>query len=121
GRELGGARALPLSRQPDLGRHRHLERARLEQRRLPLREAGAVSRRAVIALAALALVGCSDDLPPIGQVRLAIDTDAPLPPPPGEVLGPAEPAPLFDSLRVDVYPPGASEPCAGCSRTFGLD
>lgn len=80
-----------------------------------------MSRRAIIALAALALVGCSDDLPPIGQVRLAIDTDAPLPPPPGEVLGPAEPAPLFDSLRVDVYPPGASEPCAGCSRTFGLD
>lgn len=74
---------------------------------------------------ALALVGCSDPpqkvLPPLGQVLLYVDTDAPLPPPPGTTRHPDEPAPLFDRMRIDVFPPGARKPCASCSREFGLD
>lgn len=63
----------------------------------------------------------SETLPPLGQVVLYVDTDAPLPPPPGQALGPDEPAPLFDRLRIELFPPGASEPCQGCSREFELD
>jgi formylglycine-generating enzyme required for sulfatase activity len=54
-------------------------------------------------------------------VVLYVDTDAPLPPPPGERLLPDEPAPLFDRLTIDLFPPGVSEPCRGCSREFELD
>jgi hypothetical protein len=52
--------------------------------------------------------GCAQDVPPpAGQALVYIDTDAP-------------PA-LFDRLRLEVFPPGAEEACAGCTREFGVD
>jgi sulfatase modifying factor 1 len=61
------------------------------------------------------------ELPPTGQILLYVSTDAPLPPAPGERLGPNEPPALFDRLRVDIFAPGTSQPCPGCSREFELD
>ena len=60
-------------------------------------------------------------LPPTGQVVLYVTTDAPLPPAPGERADPNAPPALFDRLRVDVFAPGAQEPCQDCSREFELD
>jgi formylglycine-generating enzyme len=61
-----------------------------------------------------ALAGCGDRaLPPEGQVLLHVETDAPLD---GSPL-----APLFDRLRIEIFPEGASEPCAGCSREIAVD
>jgi formylglycine-generating enzyme required for sulfatase activity len=79
----------------------------------------------VLAAAAL-LAACSAssaprELPPIGQLVLYFDTDAPVPPSPGTQPGPSDPSPLFDALWVDVFPPGQAEPCGGCSREFALD
>ncbi|MBW2458502.1 MAG: hypothetical protein JRI68_28645, partial [Deltaproteobacteria bacterium] len=71
-------------------------------------------------LGATLVWGCTSELPPAGQVLLYLDTDAPLPAGPGVVLSPGAPQPLFDTVRIDVYEPGAAEPCAGCSRTFAL-
>jgi formylglycine-generating enzyme required for sulfatase activity len=68
----------------------------------------------------VAATGCSaEDLPPVGQVLLYIDTDAPLPPPPGQAAGADDLPPLFDSVRVDVHPPG--DRCNDCSREFSVD
>ena len=67
--------------------------------------------RGLAALFVLAASGCSAELPPLGQTLLYIDTDAPLPPAPGESLGEDDPPALFDRVRLDVYPPGATEPC----------
>jgi formylglycine-generating enzyme len=58
---------------------------------------------------------------PRGQVVLYVTTDAPLPVAPGEVPDATQPPALFDRLRIDVFPPGASEPCTDCSRDFELD
>ena len=55
-------------------------------------------------------LGCTEDLPPEGQLLLTVVTDAPLPPPTG--FGDGPPA-LFDRLRFDIVPPGRSEPCDG--------
>ncbi len=71
--------------------------------------------RAVVVGLALTALGCSDTLPPTGQLRLFVTTDAPL------LAAGAESPPLFDRLRFDLYPPGESTPCAGCSRTFSVD
>jgi len=68
-------------------------------------------RSATFGLLLLAL-GCTDELPPEGQILLYVNTDAPLPP--GETA-------LFDRLRIDIFPPGATETCVGCSREFGID
>ena len=66
-------------------------------------------------------LGCSvEPLPPEGQVLLYVDTDAILPDP-RETAPDREQWPLFDRLRIEVFEPGAAEPCAGCSREFGLD
>src|SRR5437868_6675191 len=63
---------------------------------------------------ALAMLGCGPRLaPPAGQLRLHIATDAPLPS--GSV-----PA-LFDRLRIDLYEPGATSPCTGCTYEFAMD
>ncbi len=71
------------------------------------------------ALAALQ-VGCGDDtLPPRGQVLLYVNTNAPLPSAPG--FSPAQIAPLFDRLRIDVFPPGSDKRCEGCSRELYAD
>jgi formylglycine-generating enzyme required for sulfatase activity len=57
-----------------------------------------------------------------GQIVLHVDTDAPLPEPGGAASNdPMIPAPLFDRLRIDVYPPGESDPCRGCSEDFAVD
>jgi formylglycine-generating enzyme required for sulfatase activity len=64
-----------------------------------------------------ALVGaCTTPPGPQGQLVLYFDTDAPL-------ADPAQPdsTALFDSLRVEIFEPGSAEPCAKCTRTFGLD
>lgn len=81
-------------------------------------------RRATVALAlASAFVGCGrlDTADPLPQVVLHLATDAPLPPPPGtKTTSDAAPA-LFDRVLFEVFPPGASDPCAGCSRDFAID
>jgi formylglycine-generating enzyme len=60
-------------------------------------------------------------LPPTGQVLLYVTTDAPLPTA-ARTNPDAEAQPgLFDRLRLEVFPPGATEPCDGCSRDFELD
>jgi formylglycine-generating enzyme required for sulfatase activity len=58
--------------------------------------------------------------PPAGQVVLWVDTDAPLAAA-GSPPSLDEPLPLFDHIRVDVAPPGASTPCDGCNNDFALD
>ncbi|MEJ7728609.1 MAG: SUMF1/EgtB/PvdO family nonheme iron enzyme [Polyangiaceae bacterium] len=64
--------------------------------------------------------GCAaEDLPPLGQVVLFVDTDAPLPPPPGEAEGPDDLPALFDTARVDVF--SADGQCAPCSHEFSVD
>jgi formylglycine-generating enzyme required for sulfatase activity len=60
-------------------------------------------------------------LPPTGQLVVYVDTDAPVPPGLGRLAARSEPAPLFDSLRIEVFAPGESEPCAGCVREFPVD
>ncbi|MEO6419910.1 MAG: SUMF1/EgtB/PvdO family nonheme iron enzyme [Polyangiaceae bacterium] len=71
---------------------------------------------------AIAASACSSStLPPAGQVLLYVDTDAPLPVAADEVADPATPTPLFDRLRIEIYPPGASDPCSGCTREFSID
>lgn len=70
--------------------------------------------------AAAAGAGCSvESLPPLGQARLFIDTDATLPPAPG-ARGGEQPA-LFDRLRIEIFAPGDTAPCAQCTREFGID
>src|SRR5262245_48475025 len=65
---------------------------------------------------------CVDrDLPPNGQILITVTTDAPLPPPAGEVLGPDDPLPLFDRLRIEVFRPGETMPCAECVNEFDVD
>lgn len=77
----------------------------------------------VVSLAALtALVGgCVEDLPPLGHVVVYIDTDAPLPSPAGAQPRDGAPAALFDRVRVELFSPGATEPCSGCVREIDLD
>lgn len=69
----------------------------------------------------LLVAACSHASPPRGQVLLYFDTDAPVPPAAGRSLGPDDPIPIFDTLRVEIYEPGASVPCANCTREFALD
>lgn len=72
-------------------------------------------------LMACALVlGCGPrTLAPSGEVVVHIATDAILPMPPG--VPPRGVAPLFDRIRISVYEPGASTPCAGCVNEFAVD
>lgn len=61
------------------------------------------------------------ELPPLGQLLLVLDTDAPLPPAAGTALGPADPLPLFDRVRIEVRRPGEDVPCPDCTNEFDLD
>ncbi len=71
-------------------------------------------------LAVLAFGGACRQAPPAkGQVVLYLDTDAPLPAAAG--AGADAPAPLFDRVRVDLYPPGATDPCDGCTQIVAID
>ncbi len=75
-----------------------------------------------IALLPLVFVfACSTELPPIGQLVLYVDTDAPVPPAAGQSLARSDPAPLFDTIRIEVFEPGATAPCDGCTREFAID
>jgi formylglycine-generating enzyme required for sulfatase activity len=70
-------------------------------------------------IAALSLLlGCRDDtLPPLGQVLVYLDTDAPV----RVTSSLREPAPLFDRVLVEIFPPGSVTPCAECRRELALD
>jgi formylglycine-generating enzyme required for sulfatase activity len=68
-----------------------------------VREARAVSRLAA-PLALLFAAGCVAR----GQAIVYVDTDAPVPPAPGDAPDPMRPAPLFDRLRLDVVAPDGS-------------
>jgi formylglycine-generating enzyme required for sulfatase activity len=82
----------------------------------------AARRRHLLALGVVVFCGCGQRvLPPEGQVLLFVTTDAPLPPPPGEIPSPDDPPALFDRLRVDMFGPGDVAPCRDCTRDFVLD
>ena len=53
------------------------------------------------------------------EIVIRIDTDATVPDRDG--LGPLPPNVVFDRLEIAIFDDGATEPCAGCARTFGLD
>jgi formylglycine-generating enzyme len=91
--------------------------------RPPRRGADAVRSPTSAALLAVFAVlgGCVEDLPPVGHVVVYLDTDAPLPSPPGATTVRGAPAPLFDRVRVELFAPGAAAPCGGCVREFDLD
>ena len=82
-------------------------------------------RALVLGLLALVSAQCggagTTTLPPEGQVLLYVTTDAPLPPPPGQELGPSDVPPLFDTVQFDVFPPGEARACPTCSRRFPID
>ncbi len=77
--------------------------------------------RLVTSTALLVAGSCTSELPPRSQLVLHVDTDAIVPPAVGVALGPDDPPPLFDTLLVEVFEPGATEPCDGCARQFALD
>lgn len=68
-------------------------------------------------LGCLAAACSPTELPPLGEVVIHVDTDAPLRPAAGE-LGPDDPLPLFDRLRIDVVDPRGA--CDGCTREFDV-
>jgi formylglycine-generating enzyme required for sulfatase activity len=72
----------------------------------------------------LLLASCTHhtaSLPPAGQLVVHVDTDAPLPAPAGASLGPDDPPPLFDRLRLEVFRPGDAAPCVDCTHEFEVD
>ena len=85
-----------------------------QRRPRPVAAAGALLVWAI----AVAPASCGGKLDPEGQILLRVDTDAPLPHAPGVTPDRQALTPLFDRLRIDVYPPGQDEPCGGCSREF---
>jgi hypothetical protein len=52
------------------------------------------------------------------SVVVHFDTDAPVRSTAGDPI--MSPTPLFDALRVEVYPPNATTPCAGCVNDFDV-
>lgn len=63
------------------------------------------------------VIACDRSLPPVGQVLLVLDTDAPLAP----AASFDDPAPLFDRILVEIYPPGERAACAECRRELVAD
>jgi formylglycine-generating enzyme required for sulfatase activity len=84
-------------------------------------------KRAIVlgTLAAVGALACGEPdarvLPPYGQLVLYVDTDAPLPAPPGEALSATDAPALFHRLRIEIYRPGEATPCADCTHEFELD
>jgi formylglycine-generating enzyme len=93
---------------------------RAERQLKARRIARAIALAGVFATSAVA---CADETVTIvtAQVVLHFETDAPLPLNGMEELGAEKPAALFDRLRVDVFAPGASTPCDGCTNEFEVD
>ena len=91
----------------------------LQQRGLPLREAGPMSARLWGLAFLCAFGGCVEPLPPRGQILLYVDTDAPVPAPRGAPFDPGRLSPLVDRARFEVLVDGAVLP--GSSRDFALD
>lgn len=60
----------------------------------------------------------TEALPPLGQLLLFVDTDAPLPAAPGASPDPTQPPPLFDRLCVDVGRSGKLESEPVTEREF---
>lgn len=80
-------------------------------------------KRFVSMCAIVASASCSGEareLPPLGQVVLYIDTDAPLPPAKG-TRSLLAPLPLFDRLRLDVSACDDVERCPPMTRDFAVD
>jgi formylglycine-generating enzyme required for sulfatase activity len=81
-----------------------------------------VRRLVLVALAVVA--ACGDtvrDVGPPGSIALYVDTDATVPPAGGAPLPAGAPAPLFDRVVIEIYPPNATTPCTGCVNAFALD
>jgi formylglycine-generating enzyme required for sulfatase activity len=71
---------------------------------------------ACLAAACVVVGACGGRAKPAGQILLHVDTDAPLPSRAGSATDARRPAPLFDRIWIDVYPPGADAPCADCTQ-----
>jgi len=78
-------------------------------------------RHSIVLAVSLLAVACTDELPPLGQVLLYIDTDAPLPRAPQVAPTQDEVPALFDTLLIEGFKPGQSEPCEGCTRVVAPD
>jgi formylglycine-generating enzyme required for sulfatase activity len=77
--------------------------------------------RSLLALVAIAVASspaCERIGAPRGHVYLHVDTDAPVDT--GSIASVDRPLALFDRLRFDVVPPGANDPCAGCTNEFSV-
>jgi formylglycine-generating enzyme required for sulfatase activity len=59
--------------------------------------------------------------PAEGQILLFVDTDAPVASAANVRARADEPVPLFDRLRIEVFAPGATTPCDGCTNEFAID
>jgi sulfatase modifying factor 1 len=78
-------------------------------------------RRAALALL-LAACGSTETVEPAdAEVILYVDTDAPVASSTGLRPQPDQPTPLFDRLRIEIFAPGATTPCEGCTNEFSLD
>lgn len=81
-----------------------------------------MNKISVLFCGALLLVACAaSTLPPKGQLLVYVDTNGPVPLGNGRALTRDDPAPLFDTLRVEAFLPGETTPCAGCTREFSVD
>jgi formylglycine-generating enzyme required for sulfatase activity len=80
-----------------------------------------MTARPVLALALAVALAAGCTAPPEGQLTLGIDTDAIVPRAANEPPDPLGQVPLFDRLRIEVYPDGSTEPCRECTREFGVD
>jgi formylglycine-generating enzyme required for sulfatase activity len=81
----------------------------------------AVTRASIAAIALFALAGCKtqEALPPLGQLVLYLDTDAPLPSDPGGTMNALNPQPLFDRVRFDAIADHDAGAC-DCNREFDV-
>jgi formylglycine-generating enzyme required for sulfatase activity len=78
-----------------------------------------LARACLLSLGSALGLGCAP--PPRGQVLVYVDTDAPLPVPDTAELSMTDPAPLFDTLLLEVTAPRETAPCQACSREVAVD
>jgi formylglycine-generating enzyme required for sulfatase activity len=72
-----------------------------------------------IACVLVSICACSE-LPPESQILVRVDTDAPLPPGPGELTSSDDPPALFDRMRFEVFRPGEDTACDKCTSDFAV-